>query len=82
MARKKRNWYPGETMHIMNRGACHQTIFEDEEDYQYFLTLLLDTRKRYPFVVHAFCLMSNHYHLLLETKVDDIGKIMKRINEH
>ena len=65
----------------MNRGACHQRIFSDESDYQYFMSLLLDTRNLYSFIVHAYCLMTNHYHLLIETKDEDISKIMKRINE-
>ena len=65
----------------MNRGACHQRIFSDESDYQYFMSLLLDTRNLYSFIVHVYCLMTNHYHLLIETKDEDISKIMKRINE-
>ena len=65
----------------MNRGACHQRIFSDESDYQYFMSLLLDTRNLYSFIVHAYCLMTNHYHLLIETKDEDISKIMKRINQ-
>ena len=61
----------------MNRGACHQRIFSDESDYQYFMSLLLDTRNLYSFIVHAYCLMTNHYHLLIDTKDEDISKIMK-----
>lgn len=66
----------------MNRGACHQKIFHNKSDYRYFLNLLLGTQDLYPYVVHAYCLMTNHYHLLIETKTESISSIMKRIGEN
>lgn len=64
----------------MNRGVNHQSIFSEEMDYEYFLEILRKTKELYPFEIHAYCLMTNHYHLLIETKDDEIWKIMKMIN--
>ena len=72
MARKKREWYPGQIMHVMNRGGSHKDIFKEKMDYEYFLMLLKDCRKRYACIIHAYCLMTNHYHLLLETSDKEI----------
>lgn len=81
IARKKRLWYPGEVLHIMNRGANHQRTFSDEKDYQYMEQLIKQTQQKYEFEIHAYCFMTNHYHLLLETKNDHISNIMKQIDQ-
>lgn len=65
----------------MNRGRSHQNIFLDSEDHEYFLILLRHVKKKYPYVLHAYCLMTNHYHLLLQTKEEEIWKIMQLIGE-
>lgn len=75
--RKRRIWYPGATYHIMGRGNRHKDIFSDEEDRQYFLVILENVQKRYPFLIHSYCLMTNHYHILLETKSSEIWRIMQ-----
>ncbi|MGN0437082.1 MAG: REP-associated tyrosine transposase [Lachnospiraceae bacterium] len=79
--RKKRNWHPGQMLHIMNRGANRQVIFRDVKDYRYFLKILKETKELYPCIFHAYCLMTNHYHLMLQTMDDNISLIMKRIGE-
>ena len=79
IARKKREWYPGAIYHIMGRGNRRQNIYEDKTDYQYFLALLSDIQKKMPFELHSYCLMTNHFHLLLETKDKEIWHIMKRL---
>lgn len=66
----------------MNRGANHQKIFLDEADYYYMLELIRLTMEKYPFTLHAYCLMPNHYHFLIETDQCDIAKIMKCIDEY
>lgn len=63
----------------MGRGNHQQDIFEDKTDYQYFLILLEEIQKRYPFELHGYCLMTNHYHLLIETREKEIWFIMKRL---
>ena len=58
-----------------------QNIFKDDEDFKVFLVLMQDAKTKYGFKLHAYCLMTNHYHLLLETEQTEIWKIMKRINQ-
>lgn len=66
--------------HITNRGVRKMIIFYDENDYLKYLELLEETRERYPFVLHSYCLMTNHIHLQLQTLNHPISKIMKYIN--
>lgn len=81
MAGKNRKWFPGAIYHIMARGNYRQNIFKDDEDFKVFLVLMQDAKTKYGFKLHAYCLMTNHYHLLLETEQTEIWKIMKRINQ-
>ena len=74
IARKLRVWFPGATYHIMHRGVRRKPIFEDEMDYQVFLQILKSALIKYRCVLHAYCLMTNHIHLLLETCDMEIGK--------
>lgn len=80
MARKNRVWYPGAIYHITCRGNRKNTLFHDERDYKTYLYYLEKARRRYPFYLHAYCLMKNHVHLHLETIDDHIQYIMKKIN--
>ena len=77
IARKLRVWFPGATYHIMHRGVRRKPIFEDERDYQVFLQILKTALTKYRCVLHAYCLMTNHIHLILETCDMEIGKFMK-----
>ena len=81
MARKNRKWFQGAIYHIMARGNYRQNIFKDDEDFKVFVLLMQDAKTKYGFKLHAYCLMTNHYHLLLETEQTEIWKIMKRINQ-
>ena len=81
ISRKRREWFPGAMYHIMNRGGRHQEIFRDEDDYRYFLDLLEAVQVQYGLVVHAYCLMTNHYHLLVSTGEEPIWKCMKVIDQ-
>jgi len=67
MPRKVRVEYPGAIYHIMSRGDRREDIFHDEVDRQDFLKTLAETCLKADFQVHAYCLMSNHFHLVLET---------------
>jgi len=80
MPRKNRVWYPGAVYHIMCRGNHRQDIFREKEDWQVYLYLLRNTRDKFPFTLHTYCLMTNHVHLQIETLDVEIGKIMKRLN--
>lgn len=80
MPRKHRIWYPGASYHIMCRGNHRHDIFRDDEDRQFYLTNLRQVKKLYPYVLHSYCLMTNHVHLQIETMETTISHIMKRIN--
>lgn len=79
MARQNRKWYPGAIYHVMNRGNRKEVIFQDKGDHVFFLGLVKEAKKEYPFTVHSICLMPNHFHLVIETEDSDLGKIMKKI---
>ena len=58
---------------MMSRGNRRAPIFSDDSDYALFLKYLLGVRERHPFKVHGICLMTNHFHLALETKDSEIA---------
>lgn len=80
MARKHRVWWPGASYHIMSRGNHQLKIFKDDEDRQVYLSILGQVKEKYPFILHAYCLMTNHIHIQLETIEIEPGKIMKLLN--
>lgn len=61
----------------MERGIRRQKIFEDNSDYQVFLEIMKTALKKNHCTLHAYCMMSNHFHLLLETDDIEIAKFMK-----
>ena len=67
MARKLRIQYPGAIYHAMSRGDHQERIFSDDTDRQQFLSTLEQCCQKTAWQVHAFCLMSNHFHLVVET---------------
>ena len=67
MARKLRFEYPGAIYHIMNRGDRGEPIFQDDTDRQRFVETLGEACVRSGWQVHAYCLMPNHFHLVVET---------------
>ena len=77
--RQKRIWYPGATYHAMARGIRRMVIFQDDTDYQVFLLLLKKMMEEHECSLHAYCLMSNHFHVLIETGPHEIGKTFKGI---
>lgn len=79
MARRTRIEIEGGLYHVITRGNNRQDIFHDERDREKFLSLLTRQKERLPFFLYAFCLMSNHIHLLIERRADDIGRIMHRV---
>lgn len=79
MPRAKRIWYPGAIYHVMSRGNRRISIFQEDVDYTYFLKCLRITKEKYPFDLHAICLMTNHFHMLLKTGSDELWKIMQRL---
>ncbi len=66
--------------HILNRGVEKRRVFLDEEDFETFLDLLCLNTTLYEVTLHSYCLMSNHYHLLVETSQENLSKFMRAIN--
>ena len=67
MPRVLRIEYPGAIYHVMNRGDRREPIFRDDFDHKRFLTTLVESCTRTDWQVHAFCLMDNHFHLVVKT---------------
>jgi REP element-mobilizing transposase RayT len=80
MARPIRIQYPGAFYHIMSRGSDRLNIFNDSLDYQDFLLVFFDTIKRYNWTCYAYCLMPNHYHLLIKTNEANLSLGMRQLN--
>lgn len=80
MARPLRIEYAGAFYHVMSRGNERKAVFEGPRDRERFLSYLESATERYGAIVHVYCLMHNHYHLLLETPLGNLSKIMQHIN--
>jgi REP element-mobilizing transposase RayT len=72
MPRQVRIQYPGAIYHVMSRGNRRQEIYLDDVDRQDFLKTLAEVCQKTGWAIHAFCLMSNHYHLVVETPNADL----------
>jgi REP element-mobilizing transposase RayT len=80
MARKPRIDFAGAWHHVMHRGARRAPIFKLEDHCQLFLDLLEDASDAFELEVHAFCLMPNHYHLLVRSRHGNLSRTMKQLN--
>ncbi|MBM4761446.1 transposase [Bacillus sp. B15-48] len=80
MSRKQRIWYPGANYHITCRGNRRAAIFYDDFDHQAYLEILQEVRSHFPFYLHAYCLMTNHLHLQIETIDHHPKEMMKMLN--
>ena len=80
MARPLRIEFAGGLYHVTARGNARQDIYVDDSDRQSFLDFLARACERYHWLCHAYCLMSNHYHILIETQTPSLSKGMKLIN--
>jgi len=81
MPRTSRVVIPDCPHHIIQRGHNRQTVFADEDDYRYYLDNLAEWKEVYKCMIHAFCLMTNHVHLVINPgdNPDNLGKLMKRV---
>jgi len=80
MTRPLRIEFNGALYHVTTRGNARQAIFLSGEDFTNFLSTLSSVVKRYHFLLHAYCLMDNHYHLLVETPEGNLSKGMRQLN--
>ena len=77
MPRKLRIQYPGAMYHVMNRGDQRENIFKDDVDRQKFLIALGECCLKTEWDIHAYCLMRNHFHLVIETPQPNLVAGMK-----
>ncbi len=82
MPRPLRIQYPGAWYHVVNRGASRSTIFHDVNDRVVFLSCLVMAARRCNVEIHAYCLMGNHYHLLVRTPDGNLDRMMHLVGLH
>jgi len=80
MARPLRIEYPDAWYHVMNRGRRGEDIYSDQKDYGLFLSVLQESAELFDIRVAAYCLMSNHYHLLIQTPAGNLSRAMRHVN--
>ena len=80
MARPLRIAFEGALYHVTSRGDCRENIYETDNGRNKYLSILCDVCNRFNWEVHAYCLMSNHYHLLIETHEANLSKGMRQLN--
>lgn len=80
MSRPLRIEYENAWYHVMNRGARKMAIFNEDNERQLFLELLNEIHNKYQIEIHAYCLMGNHYHLLIKTPSANLSKAIKYLN--
>ena len=77
MARKPRIEVEGGLYHVITRGNDRQNIFHSAEDHLKFLSLIEKVKHQLGFYLYAYCLMTNHIHLLIERRSETVGRIMQ-----
>ncbi len=80
MARPLRIEFAGALYHVTSRGDGREEIYRDDDDRLIFLGVVGEVCERFNWVVHAYCLMDNHYHLLVETPDGNLSKGMRQLN--
>ena len=81
MARRPRLFAAGVLYHVIVRGNQRQKTFTAESDYQAYIERLARYRKKYDYVLHAYCLMPNHVHLLVESSEQPLAKFMQGLQQ-
>jgi len=80
MSRPLRIEYEDAYYHVINRGRGRRCIFHSNEYYEAFIQCLSEANSRFGIEVHAYCLMGNHYHLLIKTPRGNLGRAMRHID--
>jgi len=80
MARPLRIEFPGALYHVTSRGNARAPIFLEDCDRRLILRILSDVVARYRWVCHAYCLMTNHFHLLIETPEANLSRGMRQLD--
>jgi putative transposase len=80
MARPPRVEYPGAVYHVINRGNAGENLFKSNRDREKFLMYLEKAVERFTLKIHIYCLMNNHFHILLETPLPNLSRAIQWIN--
>ena len=80
MSRPLRVEIPGATYHITSRGDRREDIYRDDADRHAHLDVLAQTTERFDAQALAYCLMGNHYHLVLHTRQSNLSRLMRHLN--
>jgi REP element-mobilizing transposase RayT len=80
MSRPLRIEYAEAVYHVTSRGNARRSIFKDDKDRSMLLNILEEVNDRYHWFCHAYCLMTNHYHLVIETPDGNLSKGMRQLN--
>ncbi len=80
MARPLRIEFDGALYHVTSRGNDRKAIYKDDSDRELFLNTLAQVSGRFHWICHAYCLMNNHYHLVIETPDGNLSKGMRQLN--
>ena len=80
MPRVARRDLPDGMFHVTGRGVAREAVFRDGIDYADFERQLLKVRDEFEWTLHAYCLLPNHYHLIVETSRSDLSSGMQRLN--
>jgi len=80
MSRPLRIEYPDAWYHVMNRGRRREEIFDGKEDYGQFVDILKETARVWKLRISAYCLMPNHYHLLVQTPEANLSRCLRHID--
>ena len=77
MSRALRIEYDHAFYHVMNRGKGRRDIFHDDRYFRAFLDTVAEAQKRFNAVIHCYCLMRNHYHLLIELSREAVDRYIR-----
>lgn len=80
MPRPLRIEYENAIYHVMNRGRGRQSIFHHDDYYHAFLETLGEACYRFGSIMHAYCLMGNHYHMLVQTPLANLCRVMQHVD--
>ncbi|MCD6581014.1 MAG: transposase [Desulfuromusa sp.] len=80
MSRPLRIEFPGAWYHVMNRGRRGDEVFSTAEDFQEFINILTESAELWDVKISAYCLMTNHYHLLVQTPKGNLSRFMRHLN--
>ena len=80
MSRPLRIEFAGAVYHVTSRGNGRKPIFRDDVDRRSFLEVLHKVNQRHHWICHAYCLMTNHYHLVIETPEGNLSRGMRQLN--